>query len=104
MATTHRRPPAPQPELYRFAPLDFAALATYVAIAGDLHRGRRAPGTGCFSNWPPPRRRRPILVNLVFYGLVAVLAFLAARRVVVRDLRVLATRPVVHAADGARRP
>ena len=34
MATAHRIPPAPQPELYRFKPLDFATLVTYVAIAG----------------------------------------------------------------------
>jgi hypothetical protein len=33
MATTHRRPPAPQPELYRFSVLDFGTIGLYVAVA-----------------------------------------------------------------------
>ena len=37
MATAHHVPPAPQPQLYRFSPLDFATLATYgVRVASVL--------------------------------------------------------------------
>lgn len=92
MATMHRRPPAPQPELYRFAPLDFAALATYVAIAGAFTVAGELLAPALQQLAPSPAAAS-YLVNLIFYGSVAVLAFLAARRVVARDLRVLATRP-----------
>src|SRR6478672_10555774 len=54
MATVHRVPPAPQPQLYRFSPMDLATLCLYVAIAGF---------------------------------------FAVAGDLVVRDLKVLATRP-----------
>ncbi|BCW20303.1 hypothetical protein NtRootA9_30110 [Arthrobacter sp. NtRootA9] len=92
MATLHRRPPAPQPHLYRFTPLDFAALATYVVIAGafTLAGELLAPLIQRFS---PSPAAASYVVNLVFYASVGILAFLAARQVVVRDLRVLATRP-----------
>ena len=92
MATVHRIPPAQQPQLYRFSPLDFAALATYVAIAGafTVAGPLLAPFLRQFA---PSPAAASYAVNLLFYGSVAVLAFLAARRVVVRDVKVLATRP-----------
>ena len=92
MTTTHRRPPAPQPELYRFTGLDFGTVGLYVAVAaffalaGELllpFLRQLAPSPAVASYG----------VNLVFYGSVGTLALFAARRVVARDLRVLATRP-----------
>lgn len=92
MATVHRTPPAQQPQLYRFSPLDFAALATYVAIAGAFTAA--GPLLAPFlRQLAPSPAAASYAVNLLFYGSVAVLAFLAARRVVVRDVKVLATRP-----------
>jgi membrane protease YdiL (CAAX protease family) len=92
MATTHRRPPAPQPELYRFSVLDFGTIGLYVAVAaffalaGELllpllRQVAPSPAVASYA------------VNLIFYGRIGTLALLAARRVVARDLRVLATRP-----------
>ena len=92
MATAHRLPPAPQPQLYRFSPMDGATLCLYVAIAaffavaGDL----MAP---LLRQIAPSPAAASYAVNLLFYASVGILALLAARKVVVRDLKVLATRP-----------
>lgn len=92
MATAHRLPPAPQPQLYRFSPMDGATLCLYVAIAaffavaGDLV----AP---LLRQIAPSPAAASYAVNLLFYASVGILALLAARRVLVRDLKVLATRP-----------
>lgn len=92
MATTHRKPPAPQPELYRFSGLDFSTvglyvgLATFIAVAGQLLLPllRQLPLSPAAASYG---------LNLVLYVSVGALALFAARRVVTRDLRVLATRP-----------
>jgi membrane protease YdiL (CAAX protease family) len=92
MASAHRIPPAPQPQLYRFSPLDFVALILYVALAvfftlaGEL----LAP---VLRQVAPTPAAASYATNLLFYASVGILAFVAARRVVGRDLRVLATRP-----------
>ncbi|MHC6593082.1 lysostaphin resistance A-like protein [Arthrobacter sp. C152] len=92
MATAHRLPPAPQPQLYRFSPMDGATLGLYVAIAaffavaGDLV----AP---LLRQVAPSPAAASYAVNLLFYASVGILALVAARKVVARDLRVLATRP-----------
>jgi membrane protease YdiL (CAAX protease family) len=92
MATVHRIPPAPQPQLYKFSPLDFATLATYVAIAGffAVAGNLLAP---LLRQVAPSPAAASYAVNLLFYGSVGILALLAARRVMARDLKVLATRP-----------
>ena len=92
MATAHRIPPAPQPQLYRFSPLDFATLATYVAIAGFFAVAGELL-TPFLRQVAPTPAAASYAINLLFYGSVGVLAFIAARHVVARDLRVLATRP-----------
>ncbi|HYH76400.1 MAG TPA: CPBP family intramembrane glutamate endopeptidase, partial [Arthrobacter sp.] len=92
MATTHRRPPAPQPELYRFSGLDFGTVGVYVGLAAFitvtgqlllplLRQLPLSPAAAVFS------------LQLFFYLSVGALALLAARHVVARDLKVLATRP-----------
>lgn len=92
MPTTHRKPPALQPELYRFSTLDFTAVGLYVAVAalftvaGEL----LAP---LIRQLAPSPAAASYAVNLIFYGSIGILALAAARRVVARDLRVLATRP-----------
>ena len=92
MATVHRIPPAPQPQLYRFSPLDFATLAMYVAIAGlfTVAGNLLAP---FLRQVAPSPAAASYAVNLLCYGSVGILALLAARRVMARDLKVLATRP-----------
>jgi membrane protease YdiL (CAAX protease family) len=89
---TVRQIPAPRPELYRVSSLDFATVGLYVAgavffaLAGQLLLPllrQVFPGPAAAS----------YAVNLMFYGSVGILAFVAARHIVVRDLRVLATRP-----------
>jgi membrane protease YdiL (CAAX protease family) len=92
MATAHRIPPAPQPQLYRFSPLDFATLAMYVAIAGFFAIAGNLLAPFLRQIAPSPAAAS-YAVNLLFYGSVGILALLAARRVVSRDLKVLATRP-----------
>ncbi|MFD5276282.1 CPBP family intramembrane glutamic endopeptidase [Pseudarthrobacter sp. NPDC058362] len=92
MRTARRLPPAPDPRMYRFSRLDYSALGAYVAIgvvfgiaAGLLEPFLRslAPSPAALS----------YVVNLFFYASVGILALLAARKVVHRDLQVLATRP-----------
>lgn len=92
MATIHRRPPAPQPELYRFSALDFTTVALYVAAAGLFAVAGEllAP---FLRQLAPSAAAASYGVNLLFYGSVGILAVIAARRVMARDLRVLATRP-----------
>ena len=92
MPTTHRKPPVPQPGLYRFSALDFTAVGLYVAVAGlfAVAGGLLAP---FLRQLAPSPAAASYAVNLIFYGSVGILALLAARQVVVRDLRVLATRP-----------
>jgi membrane protease YdiL (CAAX protease family) len=92
MATAHRLPPAPQPQLYRFTPLDFATLAMYVAIAGFFAVAGNLLAPLLRQVTPSPAAAS-YAVNLLFYGSIGILALLAARQVVARDLKVLATRP-----------
>ncbi|MDQ0689703.1 CPBP family intramembrane glutamic endopeptidase [Arthrobacter sp. W4I7] len=92
MAIAHRRPPAPQPQLYRFSPLDFTAVGLYVAIAGLFAVARELVAPFLRQVAPTPAAAS-YAMNLLFYASVGILALLAARQVVGRDLRVLATRP-----------
>lgn len=92
MATVHRLPPAPQPQLYRFSRLDVATLFLYVAIAGFFAAAGDLLAPFLRQIAPSPAAAS-YAVNLLFYASVGILALLAARKVVVRDLRVLATRP-----------
>ncbi|TDL37247.1 CPBP family intramembrane glutamic endopeptidase [Arthrobacter nitrophenolicus] len=92
MATAHRIPPAPQPQLYRFTPLDFTTVAMYVAIAGFFAVAGELLAPFLRQVAPSPAAAS-YAVNLLFYGSVGILALLAARKVVARDLLVLATRP-----------
>jgi membrane protease YdiL (CAAX protease family) len=92
MATIHRRPPAPQPELYRFSALDFTTVALYVAAAGLFAVAGELLAPFLRQLAPSPAAAS-YGVNLLFYGSVGILAVIAARRVMARDLRVLATRP-----------
>jgi membrane protease YdiL (CAAX protease family) len=92
MAITHRQPPAPQPELYRFSSLDFTAVSLYVAVAG-LFAVAGELLVPFIRQLAPSPAAASYAVNLIFYGTIGILALAAARRVVARDLRVLATRP-----------
>jgi len=92
MVTTHRKPPAPQPELYRFSALDFTAVGLYVAVAGLFAVAGELLAPFIRQLAPSPAAAS-FAVNLIFYGSIGILALAAARRVVVRDLRVLSTRP-----------
>lgn len=92
MTTTHRRPPAPQPQLYRFSALDFITVILYLTLAAFLALAGYLLEPLLRLIAPTPAAASYVL-NLLFYGSVGVLAFLAARRVVKRDLLVLATRP-----------
>jgi hypothetical protein len=92
MATIHRRPPAPQPELYRFSALDFTTVGLYVAAAGLFAVAGELLAPFLRQLAPSPAAAS-YGVNLLFYGSVGILAVIAARRVMARDLRVLATRP-----------
>ena len=92
MATAHRIPPAPHPILYRNSPMDFATHAPYVAIAGFFAVAGELL-TPFLRQVAPTPAAASYAINLLFYGSVGVLALIAARRVVARDLRVLATRP-----------
>ncbi|MDQ0730980.1 CPBP family intramembrane glutamic endopeptidase [Arthrobacter sp. B1I2] len=92
MATAHRLPPAPQPQLYCFSPMDLATLGLYVAIAGFFAAAGDLLAPLLRQVAPSPAAAS-YAVNLLFYASVGILALLAARKVVARDLRVLATRP-----------
>lgn len=92
MATAHRIPPTPSPQLYRFSPLDFIAVVLYVGLAGFfvLAGPLIAP---VLRQVAPTPAAASYAMNLLFYAVVGLLAVVASRRVVGRDLRVLATRP-----------
>ncbi|PTT66926.1 CPBP family intramembrane glutamic endopeptidase [Arthrobacter sp. HMWF013] len=92
MATTHRKPPAPQPGLYRFSPLDFTTVGLYVAVAGFFALAGELLVPLLLQVAPSPAVAS-YGVNLIFYGSIGILALFAARQVAARDLRVLATRP-----------
>lgn len=92
MATTHRKPPAPQPDLYRFSSLDLPTVGLYVAVAGLFAIAGELLAPFIRQLAPSPAAAS-YAVNLIFYGTIGILALAAARRVVARDLRVLATRP-----------
>lgn len=92
MATVRRLPPAPQPQLYRFSAMDLATLCLYVAIAGFFAAAGDLVAPFLRQIAPSPAAAS-YAVNLLFYASVGILALLAARKVVVRDLKVLATRP-----------
>jgi len=64
----------------------YVAIAAFFAAAGDLV----AP---FLRQIAPSPAAASYAVNLLFYASVGILALLAARKVVVRDLKVLATRP-----------
>jgi membrane protease YdiL (CAAX protease family) len=78
--------------MYRFSRLDYSAVGAYVAIgvvfgiAGEV----LAP---FLRSLVPSAAAASYAVNLLFYASVGILALLAARKVVRRDLQVLATRP-----------
>ncbi|WP_104044988.1 CPBP family intramembrane glutamic endopeptidase [Arthrobacter sp. ZGTC412] len=92
MATAHRIPPAPQPQLYKFSPLDGVAVILYVALAGFFTVAGELLAPFLRQVAPTPAAAS-YAVNLLFYASVGILAIVAARRVIWRDLRVLATRP-----------
>jgi membrane protease YdiL (CAAX protease family) len=92
MATAHRIPPAPQPHLYRFSPLDGIAVILYVALAGFFTVAGELLAPFLRQVAPTPAAAS-YAVNLLFYASVGILAITAARRVIWRDLKVLATRP-----------
>ncbi len=92
MATAHRIPPAPQPQLYRFSPLDFIAVILYVGLAGFFALAGQLLAPVLRLVAPTPAAAS-YAMNLLFYAVVGILAVVAARKVVGRDLRVLATRP-----------
>jgi uncharacterized protein len=92
MGTALRKPPAPQPELYRFSPLDYTTVGLYVAVAA-LFAMAGALLQPLLLQLSPDPAVAVYSVNLLFYGGVGILALAAARRVVTRDLLVLATRP-----------
>ena len=92
MATAHRIPPAPQPQLYKFSPLDGVAVILYVALAGFFTVAGQLLAPFLRQVAPTPAAAS-YAVNLLFYASVGILAIVAARRVIWRDLRVLATRP-----------
>jgi membrane protease YdiL (CAAX protease family) len=92
MPTTHRKPPALQPELYRFSSLDFTTVGLYVAVAAFFAVAGELL-LPFLRQLTPSAAAASFGINLLFYGCVGALALVAARRVVARDLRVLATRP-----------
>ena len=92
MATAHRISPAPQPQLYRFSPLDVVTVILYVALAGFFTLAGELLAPFLRQVAPTPAAAS-YATNLLFYASVGILAFVAARRVIARDVRVLATRP-----------
>lgn len=92
MATVQRLAPAPQPQLYRFSAMDLATLCLYVAIAGFFAAAGDLVAPFLRQIAPSPAAAS-YAVNLLFYASVGILALLAARKVVLHDLKILATRP-----------
>ena len=89
---TRRMLPAPRPDLYRFSPLDLTAVGLYVAVAAFFALAGELILPLLRALAPSPAVAS-YGVNLLFYGCVGALALYAARGVVARDLKVLATRP-----------
>jgi membrane protease YdiL (CAAX protease family) len=89
---TVRQIPAPRPDLYRVSALDVTAVVLYVAVplAYGLAAGSLLPFLR--QVFPNPAAAT-FFLNVLVYLSVGIPAFVAARHVVVRDLRVLATRP-----------
>lgn len=88
MGTVQRIPPAP-PELQRVSSLDLTALGLYIAmfaLAGELL-------LPLLDQVSPSPAVATYFVNLISSVCVGTVAFLAARRIVARDLRILGTRP-----------
>lgn len=90
--TPRRLPPPPAPELYRFNILDFTTLGLYVAVAA-LFTLAGSLVLPLLMELVPTPAAASYAVNLFFYGVVGTAALFAARKVVVRDLLVLGTRP-----------
>ncbi|RNL57409.1 CPBP family intramembrane glutamic endopeptidase [Arthrobacter oryzae] len=92
MGTALRRPPAPNPEPYRFSRLDLTTASLYVAVAGFFTLGGDllAP---LLVQLSPNLAVASYGVNLIFYGTIGVLALAAVRTIAARDVRILATRP-----------
>jgi len=92
MGPALRQPPAPRPELYAFSRLDLITAGVYVAVAAFFATasGLLAPLVRQLSLDPAVAS---YAVNLAVYAVIGLLAVSAARKVVGRDLRVLATRP-----------
>jgi membrane protease YdiL (CAAX protease family) len=72
--------------------MDLATLCLYVAIAGFFAAAGDLVAPFLRQVAPSPAAAS-YAVNLLFYASVGILALLAARKVVVRDLKILATRP-----------
>jgi len=92
MASTPRKALAAEPGLYRFSVLDFATLGLYLA-GGSLFVLAGALLLPVLRHLAPSPAVASYAVDLLFYGTIGALALLAARRVIARDLRILATRP-----------
>ncbi|HET8878781.1 MAG TPA: CPBP family intramembrane glutamic endopeptidase [Arthrobacter sp.] len=92
MGTALRHLPAPRPDLYAFSRLDFATAGIYVAVAAFFATAADLLAPIVLRLSPNPAVAS-YAINLVFYGVIGLLALAAARRVAWRDLRVLATRP-----------
>jgi membrane protease YdiL (CAAX protease family) len=72
--------------------MDLATLCLYVAIAGFFAAAGDLVAPFLRQIAPSPAAAS-YAVNLLFYASVGILALLAARKVVVHDLKILATRP-----------
>lgn len=92
MGTDLRRIPAPRPDFYVFSRLDFTAAGIYVAVAAFFATAADLLTPVVLQLSPNPAAAS-YAINMVFYGVIGALALTAARRVVRRDLQVLATRP-----------
>jgi membrane protease YdiL (CAAX protease family) len=82
----------PAGRLYHFSPLDAAATGFYIAVPLVLAAMGGVIGPALREAFPDAVSAT-LAVELAFYALVGTLGFVAARRVVRRDLRILATRP-----------
>lgn len=102
-ANEYRTGPSGRPETripwlpYRFTRRDAVAAGFYVVF---LLLFTFVPGVGIpgLSMLFPDPLVAAYVVNLSFYAVAGILAFLAARPYVVREARILATRPVLTAA------
>lgn len=88
---TKQSPPL-APELYRTSRLDFTTVGLYVAVAAFISVAGHLLLPFLQQLSPSPAVASYTL-NLLFYLGIGTLALFAARRVIARDLKVLATRP-----------